>query len=218
MTTTMTHLSHVRSALMMLLGAVIATNAVGCGPTAVKPISLYDSVIPLDARRFVADSEDGVSVARARLSDATLNQRNVEKWASYVLDDLAWPPDRNAASKLERLVEARVKMAEKELEFAETELELAEAKLDLVTAETAIRHDLAIYELEPLQDRTDQALADLGYLGKDIEGDQRKLEQITAEWWTAYSAFVKGGGESAPFYMSAMPGASTSVGGELAQD
>ena len=48
-----------------ILGLVaVSLVLASCGPT-VKPISLHDPVVPVESRRYVADTQDAVSIARA---------------------------------------------------------------------------------------------------------------------------------------------------------
>jgi hypothetical protein len=170
-----------------------------CGST-VEPIDLHDSVIPLDARKFVADAQDGLSIARAKREVAIRELDEVETWRDKTLDNLDWLNNAGARTAIEKLADARVELAQMEKERADAELELAVGKLDLVTAQTAIRNDIAIYELDPLRDRVEAALERVKDLGNTIEQHQRKLDQMTGQWWEAYASFVRGGGNSAAYF------------------
>lgn len=190
-----------RSLLMQslkILFAFLLVSAAACSQT-VKPIGLQELVVPLDARRFVADAQDGVSIAKSHVDDAEMHLEKMEHWHATVKDS-GWPSNANARASLTKLSEARLKIVKMELELANAEFELAEAKYELVTARTAIRHDLATYELKPLRERQEAALDRVGRLVKDIEAEQRTLEQLTGDWWTQYAGYSQGGGSTQEFF------------------
>lgn len=175
--------------LAMLLLCLVAA----CGPR-VKPISLHDQSIPVDSRRFVADTQDAVSIARAARDEASMDLAEVRKWRKEVVRGVAWPDSAaSAIEKLEILADNRVALAEMELDKADAALELAEAKYDLVTAETAIRHDIAAYDLEPLRARTDEAREKMKSLTEGIILKRDEIDEMTTNWWTAYASWARKG-------------------------
>ena len=175
---------------------------IGCG-TSVKPIDLHDPNVPLDARRFVADAQDAVSIARARRDEAADRLEFAENWQDEVTTPELWPKGSDAIlQKLQTFTQARVDMSELEFEQAAAKLELAEAKYDLSTAQTAMRNDLAVYDLEPLKARTESIRGDIEELAGKIEDQRIKLDKLTLDWWKSYSKFADGGKEVRAFYVS----------------
>lgn len=164
-----------------------------CGAR-VKPISLHDQSIPVDSRRFVADTQDAVSIARVARDEKARELTEVREWRREVVRGVAWPDKAaSAIDQLEVLADSRVELAEMELDKADAALELAEAKYDLVTAETAIRHDIAAYDLEPLRARTDTARERMTSLTEGIIIKRDAIDELTTKWWSAYSGWAKGG-------------------------
>jgi len=184
--------------LKVLCAYVLVVSAAACSQT-VKPIGLQELVVPLDARRFVADAQDGVSIAKSHVDDAAMHLDKMQHWATTIADS-GWPSNANARTALTRLSDARLKIVRMEFDLAEADYELAQAKYELVTARTAIRHDLATYELKPLRERQEAALANVGDLVKQIEAEQRTLEQLTGDWWAQYAGYSQGGGSTREFF------------------
>lgn len=174
---------------------------VGCGAS-VKPIDLHDPNIPLDARRFIADAQDAVSISRARLDDAEENYENTVRWRSELTTREMWPAgSENVVAKLDEFTEARVKMAELLRLRAEVELDLAEAKYTQATAETAMRNDIAVYDLEPIRAQSETTRNRLENVAVRIEEHRVVLDKITQDWWRVYGDFSQKN-EVPAFYMS----------------
>ncbi len=174
---------------------------VGCGAS-VKPIDLHDPNIPLDARRFIADAQDAVSISRARLDDAEENYENTVRWRSELTTREMWPAgSENVVAKLDEFTDARVKMAELLRLRAEVELDLAEAKYTQATAETAMRNDIAVYDLEPIRAQSETTRNRLENVAVRIEEHRVVLDKITQEWWRVYGDFSQKNDVPA-FYMS----------------
>lgn len=157
----------------------------GCGAE-VKPLDPRDSTLPLETRRYLAASEDGVVVARGRLvvarQELARQQRRDEE-----------PPQGGALTGAlegshEAMREARVAHAEQEVTVAEVMLELAQAKFDLATAQRAMQHDLAVYELQPLRDRVAAARTSLKEERGKARTTRQKRDGATDAWWKAYGA------------------------------
>ena len=181
--------------LTSLIAVVLALafSASACGPR-VKRISLHDNSIPVDSRRFVADTEDAVAIARVKRDEAQRELSKVRDWRREVVRGTNWPSAANAAiDQLEVLADNRVELAQMELERADAALELAKAKYDLVTAETAIRHDVAAYDLGPLRQRTDEAREALHSLSEGIINKRDEIDDLTTKWWSAYSKWARKG-------------------------
>ena len=89
------------------------------------------------------------------------------------------------------------------MEFARAkkELELAIQKRKLVNAETAMRHDLAVYDLDPLRRETERIRKEALALDDAIEEQRRKVEEVTTAWWKAFREYVAGGGSSSVLWI-----------------
>lgn len=185
---------------MRLFAFVIALPLAlaACGGQVVHPLGLHDPRLPTDARRWVADAEDAVAVARAWRETTQADLESVQQW-NHRLVATAWPPGAEsaaAARELSALAEARLRLARLEAELAEADLTLAEAKLVQVQAETAMRHDLAVYDLEPIHDDTKAARARVASIRQALEAQQRAMEAASASWWKAYAAYLAKGGKA----------------------
>ncbi len=179
--------------MKLIIYTLFAVLVWSCGAR-VKPISLHDQSIPVDSRRFVADTQDAVSIARVSRDEASRELASVRQWRREVVRGVAWPDKASSAiDQLEILADNRVELAEMELDKADAALELALAKYDLVTAETAIRHDIAAYNLEPLRARTDEARLRMTSLTETIILKRDEIDALTTKWWTAYAGWAKGG-------------------------
>jgi hypothetical protein len=185
----------------LLIGAaVVAASACSSG---VKPIGLHDSDVPLDARRFVADAQDAVSIARARRDDAVIELRATEGWRTELTNTSMWPKgSEGLLKKLEIFADARVKMANLLLARAELQLELAKSKYTLSTAETAMRNDIAVYDLKPLRDDTEGIRREIERANVNVEDQRTSMDKLTLAWWEAYGAFTQGGKDTPVFYIS----------------
>lgn len=174
-----------------LLIAVVLSCA--CGPR-VKPISLHDQTIPVDSRRFVADTQDALSIARAARDEAQHELDQVREWRRDVVRGVDWPAAASGAiEKLEILADERVELAELELREAEIAVELAQAKYELTTAETAVRHDVASYDLEEFRLRTDEVRERKAALKDEILAKRDKIDERATEWWGAYASWARKG-------------------------
>lgn len=164
-----------------------------CGPR-VKPISLHDQSIPVDSRRFIADTQDALSIARASRDEAQRELDTVREWRRDVVRGVDWPQVAEPAiRKLDELASARVELAEMELRAADLAVELAEAKVELTTAEMAVRHDIASYDLESFRQRTDQVREARAALTDEILTKRDAIDALTSEWWQAYSSWANKG-------------------------
>ncbi|MDX9720758.1 MAG: hypothetical protein RBU37_08415 [Myxococcota bacterium] len=185
----------IRNAFLLCLAQC---TLLACG-SSVAPIDLRSNAIPIEARRFLADAQDSASVARARRDDARIRLEQTEAWQQAILESETWPSDGGASNALRQLAEERMRLARLLFERAEAEVELAESKLELITAQTAIRNDLALYDLEPLQERADAARERVKRLAAEVEGQQRSIDQTTTQWWSAFGAMAAGG-DTDPLY------------------
>ncbi|MBI5526438.1 MAG: hypothetical protein HY897_08885 [Deltaproteobacteria bacterium] len=194
--------SHLRFSLLTLLCAAAAA----CGPSVkVKPISLSDPALSQNARRFLADSEDAVAMTRAwrdaaaaELSRARGREAQLGRSAGSFSGDARALEALEAFSKLGR---ANSALAGSRLMLAGAELALARQKFSQVTAEIATQHDMAIYDLETIRRRTDEARKAFDEARRAVERERRTVEDLNTAWLKAYAAYVKSGGNPAPFWL-----------------
>lgn len=173
----------------------VCASLVGCAAQRVAPLDLHDSRLPIEARRWIADAQDTLAIARARVSDARL--RSIE--AQSARDDGSSMPPA-VATEWHALVAARVSAAAQDLKLEALELELAEHRLELAYARTAMRHDLEVYELAPLEARTEAAQRAVLGAREARQRGRIDLEKRASAWWTAWHAHAQGGGDTAAYW------------------
>ncbi len=176
------------AATAVVLGLAVGLGACGAG---IERIDVHDERLPLDARRWVGDAEDAVTVANAWLEDAELTLSEVRAWRGQL--SRAQTPMAKALVELGR---ARVRLAERRVGRAEADRGLALAKLDLVNAETAVRHDIELYELAPLREAVTDARAEVEATARAVEDERAVLDQVTTDLWRAYQGYASGGGDT----------------------
>lgn len=182
---------------LTLLGALSA-----CA-TEVEPISLRDPAVSLESRKLLADLQDAISIARLKRDGARRNLASTLQWQQDMIEQRAWPSQASAAvEKLRAVATGRIALAELELELRQAELELAQSKYVLATAQTAMRHDLAVYELEPIRRDTETIRSRVGQLQGQQERKIQELDKLDQAWWSAYNAYINKGGNSRVFYQS----------------
>ena len=170
----------------------------GCAQT-VATLSIHDTRLPPKARRWVADAEDAVAIARAWRDEAQSDLDSARTWRDHLMATTKWPSGAkaaDAAAKLKTATEDRVRYRELELDAARANLDLARAKRVQANAQTAMRYDLAVYDLKPIHKSTDSARARLKKAQESAETARIALEKATDAWWQAYKAYVSSGGNN----------------------
>ena len=195
-----------RTFLVLLSAAVLLAAAAGCGASInVKPLRLDDSSLTQNARRFLADSEDAVAIARAWRDTAAAELERTRLWRrglatgadALAADAKVRPP----VDALSRFADATVDLAEKRLALAESELALARQKFTQITAEIATQNDMAVYDLEKIRARTDVLRKDAEADNRAVEQSRRVVEELNTAWLRAYGAYVKAGGGTQAFWL-----------------
>lgn len=170
---------------------------VSCGSQTVTALGLYDPRLPPDSRSWVADADDQIVVARAWAEEAEERMREIERWREEEVSQVAWPDSGQASAAedaREEMADLRVELARLEYDRAKAQLGLAYAKWRQVHAETAMRHDIAVYDLKPILDASRAARGKVEELVEEIDTRRLELTKATTLWWNAYQAFVKSGG------------------------
>lgn len=179
---------------------VVASMATGC-TRRVQPIDLKDETIPVEARELVADAEDAIAIARAERDRAREDLERTRDWRDEILGR-DWPSGADSIlGELRRLADARVRLEELRVQRAEERIELAEARYRLITARTAIRQDLAVYDLEPLKEEVDEAGGEVDAIDEKIESKRGEVAQMENDWWNRYADWVDQGNDSRSFYV-----------------
>ncbi|MCB9524582.1 MAG: hypothetical protein H6702_14575 [Myxococcales bacterium] len=169
----------------------------GCGG-AVVPVGVQDPRLPAAARRRVADAEDAVSVARARLAEARAEAAETARWRSRLQAEVTLG---SATDALLAMAAARVALGQAEIDRGEAELAYARARLAQTYAEASVRHDLAVYELGPLTAASEGALAELQARRAATRDARLAAEQAAGTFWQAYGAHVRGGGDTRAYWL-----------------
>ncbi|MFB6263780.1 MAG: hypothetical protein ABEL76_09180 [Bradymonadaceae bacterium] len=176
----------------------------GCA-TQVEPIDIHDRTIPVEARKLVADARDSIAVARAERDEAERRLGEVERWHRDVLAR-DWPSSASSLRPtLRSLASARVRLAELRVERAEHRVRLARAEYRLLTAKTALRQDLAVYDLAPLRERVRHVESRIEELDETIDDRQKRVAKLSEKWWAAYARFVDDSGSADAFFAVSSP-------------
>lgn len=186
--------------------AVIGGLLIGCGGQNIKPVDLNNPVISVESRRFVADAEDAVSIARARLSERRDELARARQSRENLLSREQFEKaDSSVRAKLRALLDERVELQALRAELAEADLELAETKLELAHAQTAVRHDLRTYDLEPVRDDVEERLAEVREIKSSIADKLIDIDKVTRAWWKTYESSVAGTELADAFFTPNLP-------------
>lgn len=183
-----------------LIYSLVFMSIVGCG--GVKHLSLTDSRLPIEARRWLADAEDEVAITTARVVDAKKSLKKAEDYQTNVVKKLrkSWTSGR-AASEGEKAwvafntyTEQKVRLAKAILESAETDRTLAELRLKQARAETAMRYDIAVYEIAPIVAEVEAQRKLVAESTKQVEVHRIKLEKTAGVAWQSFYQYAQKGG------------------------
>lgn len=175
-----------KTSMTLVLFLFLSASLGACA--GVEPIDLHDPLVPIEARKFVADAEDSVAVARVRHDEAAMLLAERKAWRSDVLDRKRWKGSPSEVrDQLRDMADAHVDLAQFELEGTEARIRLAEAKRDLLTARTAVRHDLATYDLERLEQRVEERRAEVREVEAELADQRVKVERATRDFWKRYA-------------------------------
>ncbi len=188
--------------MQTIIGLLFAASLlIGCGGH-VKYLSLRDERLPLEARRWLADAEDEVAIARARVVDAENVLSKIEDYQEHMVGQLKdqWGGSRGGADGLKAwqmfaaYIKERVGLAELTLKAANVAEDLAKMRLTQARAETAMRYDLAVYELPPIAEKVEKLRGEVAEMTKQVEGQRVRVERSAGEAWKVFHQFAKKGG------------------------
>ncbi len=188
--------------------------AMQCTPTGVQTgrergtkvpiLSLRDPRLPAEARRWLADAEDEVAIARSRVDDAekilekqkdygkSLKKRLKDTWATET--GQAPAAGRKAWEIFETYAEERVALAKVELKAAKKSFDLARARLSQARAETAARYDVGVYDIEPIARKVEMLKNEVAAAWREAEDQRAVVEETAVKVWKAFSVYVNKGG------------------------
>ncbi|MBN2718840.1 MAG: hypothetical protein JXX14_23545 [Deltaproteobacteria bacterium] len=191
--------------LLALFGLAAACS--GQQMPEVRQLSLRDPRLSLEARRWLADAEDEVVIARAGVEMAASRVMRIEDYRDTLTKEevfLSGPSKKANVDKLEQslygFVDAQLTLEEAQLLAAQKALELAYARLTQVRAETAIRFDLAVYPMEPIVHHVEQLKSEVASANSVLENLRVEVENRAGQLWRDYAAFVQQGGVTRNFW------------------
>lgn len=184
--------------LLLFLAAILSA----CGGLQVDRLSLTDPRLPVDARRWVADAEDAVVVSRARRNAAEAELKSAQRWQTAVLSGPGFKGATGASLQAHRdtMASNRVAALDSEVALRTAEFELSKARLQLIYAETAMRHDIAVYDMPPLQAAVDQRLQTVIVLRDQHRNTRQTALKSADTWWGAWRKYSSGKNDTRPFW------------------
>jgi hypothetical protein len=189
--------------MIRLTSLALALVVLGCGGKGVKPLDPKDMTLTAETRGWVADAEDGVIAARARRDWNRVNLKLMRAWRDRMDKTVRWKKlggvDLSAAGR--SFMGARIKLAQLQLEHAEAALKFAKANYKLINAERAVLHDLARYDLNPLQRKTQAAAAHVKKTREAVWGQREAVQKATSSFWKNYGAYLNAGGNTISFWI-----------------
>jgi hypothetical protein len=148
----------------------------------IQEISLSDKRLPAEARQKIADAQDAQIVARVRLDQALAQlQQAQEKQLRSLKLNLG-----SANASFQQLCSAKVNLADLQVKLSQAELTLTQKRLQLVYAQTAMRYDLAVYEIAGLEQEVEQLKTKFLSLRSQVQSSKTEWERTLNAWWTAY--------------------------------
>lgn len=177
----------------MLVGCVVTLllGTSACAGQSVKPIDIHDPAISVESRRFVADAQDAVSIARSGLDYAQQELDAARQQRTRLLAGDAWQGvSPQIIDSFDTLLKARIRLAELRRDVAETRVDLARQKLREVYAETALRHDLQAYQMAPIRQQVDAQLEALRDRNAQVAQQLLVVDQASRAWWKSYRGLL----------------------------
>jgi hypothetical protein len=181
---------------------LLASLGSGCGALNVDRLSLGDPRLPVDARRWVADAEDAVVVARARRNAAQAELDDAQRWQTKVMSMSGFKGAEGSTIQLKRdkMALARVDALTLGVDLTTAEFELSKARLKLIYAETAMRNDISVYNMPPLQTLVAQRLQTvIAFREQHRTAREQALREADA-WWTAWKNYSAKKNDTRPFW------------------
>ena len=190
------------SCLVLVAAAVLSA----CGTAATQSL-IHHPLLSIDARRRVADGEDGVTIARAARDEARRDQAAVKAWRDRLLMDGSWGKDapQDLLKALRDMTGARLDLQRLVVKKTEAELGVAIAKLELAEAEVQVQHDLDVYDLGDFEQGLEGARAELRLRMRAVEDQRLVLEKAGTAWWNSYADYLRNGGDRLRLWTAGSP-------------
>lgn len=187
----------------LMLAVILAFASPACGGGKFKRLDPKDMSLPAETRQWVADAEDGVIAARARRDWARVNLQSMMEWRDRFQHQARWGKRGGAGLRkaAAEFMAERVELAERQLAHAEAALAFAGAKYRLINAERAVLHDLARYDLKPLQRRAEKEGEKVRKTRDAVWEQRQAVSAATSKWWKSYGAYVASGGNTISFWI-----------------
>jgi hypothetical protein len=183
---------------------VLIFGTFGCGSINVQQLDLRDPRLPGEARRWLADAEDEVVIARAGVDNSQTDLAEIEAYRRNTIVRLeeGWATGKGAGAAegeeawgaFAKFVDQRVRLAELALKATISSLELAKMRLTQARAETAMRYDLAVYEISPIVYEMERLRDRVASSEKELEAQRVTVEKTADEVWRAFAVFAQKGG------------------------
>jgi hypothetical protein len=144
-------------------------------------------------------------VASAWLADAQKRLDEAQSWNGRIINSRPYKGSIGGKAQLQRGQMASAIIAEKTVakQLAIADLELAKARRQLIYAETAMRNDIAVYNMPPLRALVDQKLQAVLAL-RDRHRKSRHLSlNATDAWWATWRQYVGSKSDTGPFWTEA---------------
>jgi hypothetical protein len=185
---------------------LVAALASACGTTASQSL-IHHPLLPIEARRRVADGEDGVTIAKAARADAIRDRDAVKAWRDRLLKEGSWGKDapQDLLKALREMTGARLEVQRLLVEKTEAELGVARAKHELAAAEVQVQHDLDVYDLGDYEQGLEAARAELRLRARAVEDKRLLLEKAGAAWWNSYADYLRNGGDRLRLWTAGSP-------------
>lgn len=155
----------------------------------VHTLSLSDARLPAAAKQRIADGEDAVLIAQTQVAQA---KKFLEESITRQMRFIQSAPDLGSLQgSSESLMNQRVSLREQELQYLKADLALSKSRLRLIYAQTAMRYDLKVYNLQPLEKKMKQDQSKMLRLRSQLKPARKQWETDLSDWWTAYGQWAK---------------------------
>ena len=170
--------------VLPVLLALLLLPAVGCGRK-VPELSISDVRLTPESRRLLADAEDEVAIAEGAWEDANAAVQRERVWRKELLDRLS-DEDPTLRKAFTDLADARVEAARLAVDVADARSVLALARLERTRADSVVRHDLGLVELEPLTRDVERARERVDVAEKAAATARQEAELLADAAWTRW--------------------------------
>ena len=164
-----------------------------CAPKGVVRLSPRDPRLTADAGAWLADAEDEVAITAAKVELG-----RTRDYSKDLLDriDKAGSKAQSLQHQFGDYTDARIELKSRELTVAQQQYDLAWGRLKEARAETAVRYDLAVYDLAPINQEVETLRARVGDSEKYVEQQRAAVQKLASQVWQTYAQYVQQGGDA----------------------